>query len=292
VTKGKSKFFGPLLALIVVIFIAIISIIRPEKIQSITGSVWFFIIGVIIAIRSLSAIFTISDASRIRRRSSVIIHLGIVIGLIGVFTNERSHKNGYIFLELAGSGKNIYLTKNFKAIDELPFNIRLDSITSKSIKGFQDAPNAWINYTTDHQSVSSFLTYNHPANYQGCQLLLSNLIEPGFPHSYELLIDNDQYQLLHNQKVELPNKLILWSFAYDTDEKQIGLLINNQEHWFQIGESKQINNSVITIQSIDFAQNQGVIFLVKNLRLRPVIFIGFALMLIGLVPLIFEKRIL
>ncbi len=291
-TKNYSKIFGPLLILIAVLFIAIISIVRPEKTQIITGSVWFLVFGIIVTIRSLSVVFTVSNKSYIHKFASIIIHLGIVIGLVGVYINERSHRNGYVFLKLSSTGKNLFLTKNLKAIDELPFTIRLDSITFQSTKGFQPAPYIWVYCSSDNQSMSSYLTYNHPLNYHKCQLLLSNIIEPGFPHTYELTVGNEQYKLLHNQKLRLPDKTYLSSFAYDADENQIGLIINNQEQWFQVGETKQVANNILTITSIDFAQNQGVIFFVKDMKLRLIIFTGFGVMLLSLIPFIFTRRVL
>lgn len=289
--KKISQSFGPLLVLIIVAVIAITSLVSQEKTQLITNSIWFLVFGIIITIRSIAAaISSLRSESNIKRTTSIIIHLGIVIGLIGVGLNQRSRNNGYVFLEFSKGGKNYYLNKNLKTIEELSRTLYLDSLTNKYTKAFEPAPVAWLHYNSAKEAVSFVLTYNHPFDNHGIQFLFANVVEPGFPHSYALTVNKEEYLLMHNQYLQLPNGTIVYSYAYDTEQNRLGFMINHNEYWLQTGETKQINNYTITLESADFSKNQGVILLVKDIKQRAVIYAGFGFMLLGLFVYLFEKR--
>lgn len=225
-----------------------------------------------------------------RKYAKIVIHFGLLIGLIGVWLNQSQKTSGYLFLELAGGTKNFFLSKNFQSINEIPFSLRLDSIRTNQQKGFEPAPIVWLQISSNNQNSVQKLSYNQPFYYQGWQLLLSNLVEPGFPLDYELSSDGQTFSLLHNQHLVLPNYKKIWSYGYDSEMKRINLLIGDRSEWLGIGDTLRFDKSKIVLQSINFALHQGVILLVKDIRLRFIIFVGFGLMLVGLIPVLFTKK--
>jgi hypothetical protein len=271
--------------------VAVVSLSGTEKTDAITHSKPFLVFGIIIIIRSLGAVASsVRNKSNIKRIANIFIHLGVVLGLAGVLLNERSPHNGYVFLELEQGGKNFYLNRNLKTINELPGILQLDSITDKYTKAFSAAPVAHLHYCLEKETSAVTLSFNKPFNYLGQQLLFSNIVEPGFPHSYTIIINNEQYLLLHNQRLQLPDKKIIFSHAYDAADSRLGYFLGQNEYWLQAGQSRQIDNCSITLESVNFSRNPGVILMVKDITLRYLIYAGFGIMLLGLFIYLFDKK--
>jgi hypothetical protein len=277
---------GPILLIGLITLVAITSSISAEITLPIINSV-FFIGTIIIVIGAglLANLFSFGKKNFLTY-AQTIVHIGLAIGLIGVWLNQTRSQSGYLFLEASGSAKNYYLNKNLKTIDELPIALRIDSITDKYQKGFNPAPIAWLHYNNTQKR----LTFNHPFYFQGIQLLLANLVDPGFPHAYEITINDQPYNLLHNQKLRLANGTEIWSNAFDPESKSIGLMVMNRQEWLGLGDTLRLGSSVIVLESVDFSKHHGAILLVKDISLRFIIYLGFGLMLIGLIPMLFKKR--
>ncbi len=282
------RWIGSILLLGLIALIAITSLNSSETTQQVVNSIFF--IGIILVIVGFGLIMNLVAFQKrnLQSYSRIIVHLGLAIGLVGIWLNQAKTQSGYLFLESSGKAKNFYLNKNLKVIDELPISLKLDSISYKYQKGFNPAPIAWLQI---NNNTYKSLTYNRPFYYKNRQFLLSNMIDPGFPHNYELLLNNQPYTLLHNQRLNLPNGITIWSFAYDSEANQIGLMFNNQLEWLEIGDTLRKGNSIIIVESAHFAQHHGIILLVKEIHLRFIIFLGFGLILIGLIPNIFEKKV-
>lgn len=283
------RWLGPIFLLGLIAFVAIASLINSETTQRLVNSIFFS--GTILIIIGFGLITNLIAFQKrnLQSYSRIIVHLGLAIGFVGVWLNQTKTQNGYLFLESSGKAKNFYLNKNLKVIDELPISLKLDSISYKYQKGFNPAPNAWLQI---NRNTYKSLTYNRPFDYKNRQFLLSNMIDPGFPHNYELLVNNQPYTLLHNQRLNLSDGLTIWSYAYDSEAKQIGLMVDEQLEWLNLRDTLLKGNSIIILESTDFAQHHGVILLVKEIHLRFIIFLGFGLMLIGLIPNLFEKKVI
>jgi hypothetical protein len=284
--RNWFAWLGPILLIGLIALVAFTSLISTRITVQVVNSVYFIAIALIVVGVGLIANLFSFPKNNFIAYSRIIIHLGLAIGLTGIYLNQARKQNGYLFLEASGKAKNYYLNNNLKGIDELSIALRIDSINVKHQKGFNPAPIAWLHYN-NYQKV---LTYNHPFYYQGIQFLLTNMVDPGFPHTYEISINNQLYNLLHNQKLRLTNGTEIWSNAFDPEAKSIGLMVMNRQEWLSIGDTLKLGSSVIVLESVDFAQHQGVILLVKDISLRFIIYLGFGLILIGLIPMLFEKK--
>lgn len=284
--RNWFAWLGPIVLIGLITLVAITSSISSEITLPIVNSVFFIGTVIIVVGAGLFAnLFSLNKKSFLSY-SQTIVHIGLAIGLIGVWLNQTKNQNGYLFLEASSSAKNYYLNKNLQAIDELPIALRIDSITNQYQKGFNPAPIVWLHYNNTQKS----LTYNHPFYYQGTQFLLTNLVDPGFPHTYEISINDQTYNLLHNQKLRLNNGTEIWSNAFDPEAKSIGLMVMNRQEWLGLGDTLRLGSSVIVLESVDFARHRGAILLVKDVSRRFIIYLGFGLMLIGLIPMLFRKR--
>ena len=96
--------------------------------------------------------------------------------------------------------------------------------------------------------------------------------------------------MLHNQALEPARGTRVWSFAYDAEEQKVGLMLGGEQRWLGIGDSASVDGVVLKLTSASFAANAGAIFIVNDVRFRSVIFAGFGLMLLGLVPSLFRRR--
>lgn len=277
---------GPIVLIGLIALVAIASSISAEITLPIVNSVLFIGTIIIVICTGLFANLFSFGKKNFLTYAQTIVHIGLAIGLIGIWLNQTRNQNGYLFLEASGSAKNYYLNKNLKTIDELPIALRIDSITSKYQKGFNPAPIVWL----DYNNTQKILTYNHPFYFQGIQFLPTNVVDPGFPHAYEITINNQSYSLLHNQKLRLANGTEIWSNAFDPEAKSIGLMVMNRQEGLSLGDTLRLGSSVIVLESVDFAQHHGAILLVKDISLRFIIYLGFGLMLIVLIPILFKKR--
>ncbi len=283
------RWLGPIFLLGLIAIVAITSVISSETTQQVVNSIFF--IGIILFIVGFGLIINLSSFQKknFQTYSRIIIHIGLAIGIIGVWLNQTKTQSGYLFLESSGKTKNFYLNKNLKVIDELPISLKLDSISYKYQKGFNPAPIAWLQI---NNNTYISLTYNRPFYYKSQQFLLNNMVNPGFPHNYELSVNNQPYTLLHNQKLKLSDGTTIWSYAYDYEAKKMGLMVDDQLEWLNLGDTLRKGNSIIILKSADFAQFHGVILLVKEIHHRYLIFLGFGLTLIGLIPNLFEKKVI
>jgi hypothetical protein len=71
---------------------------------------------------------------------------------------------------------------------------------------------------------------------------------------------------------------------------RVGLKVNDQPLWLGIGESTDVRGMRLKLQSAAFATNPGVILLVNDIRYRFVIYVGFGLMLLGLIPPLLRRE--
>jgi hypothetical protein len=276
---------GALLASALVIVAAVASLFGPEPVEKLVGSGWFLAAAAILFVSSLvSAVVAVSR----RSWSGVLQHLGMVIALVGVGIRQRTSHDGYLFLEQAAGGRNYCLSSNLRRLEELPGTFALDSLTSRATRGFQPAPVAWVMDLRD--SVSRAVTYNHPFTVGGRQLLLARLVEPGFLDEYEVTVSGGQYLALHNQMLEPVRGLSVWSFAFDAAANKVGLAVGSETVWLGVGDSLEVAGTVLKLSSATFARNAGAIFFLNDIRFRLLIFLGFGLLLLGLLPPLFIRK--
>jgi hypothetical protein len=276
---------GPSLASALVLAAAIGSLFGPEPVQKLVASPWFLAGTGVVALTSLLAGFV--AVSR-RSWSSVLQHVGLVVALIGIAVNQGSTHSGYLFLEQGAGVSNFALSRNLRGVAELPEPLGLDSLTSVSAKAFRPAPVAWVTIADGH---SRAVTYNRPLIVAGRQVLLSQVAAPGFLNEYELALDGEEFMLLHNQVAELSAGLPVWSFAYDAEARRVGLMLGNEQRWLGIGESAAVRGTSLQLLSASFAANAGVILVVNDIRCRFIIFLGFGLALLGLLPPLFRREV-
>jgi hypothetical protein len=276
---------GPLLASALVLSAAVVSLFGLGPVQRLVGSAWFLAGTGVVALASLLAAVT-----AVSRRSwpSVVQHVGLVVALTGVVVNQKTAHSGYLFLEQGAGVSNFSLSHNLRRVDELPEPLALDSLTSVSAKAFRPAPVAWVNIGDGR---SRPLTYNRPLDVAGRQILVSQTVAPGFLSEYEIALDGTEYLLLHNQLIEPSPGLRLWSFAYDADAGRVGLMLGSEQQWLGIGESAAVQGRELKLLSATFAANAGAIFVVNDARHRFIIFLGFGLALLGLLPPLFRREV-
>lgn len=273
-----------MLASALVIAAAVASLFGPGPVQRLVGSMWFLVGAGMVVITSLLA-----AAVALRRRSwpGAIQHIGLVIALAGVAVNQTTARNGCLFLEQGAGISNFCLSRDLRRVEELPEPLAMDTVGSIQSKAFRPAPVAWVSASGGR---SRPVTYNRPFTTAGRQLLLSQVVEPGFLNEYELVLDGEEYLLMHNQVIEPASGLRVWSFAYDADAHRVGLMLGDEQQWLGIGESATVRGRTLKLTSATFAANSGVIFIVNDARFRFIIFAGFGLMLLGLVPSLFRRE--
>jgi len=273
-----------LLASALVLAAAMGSLFGPEPVQKLVGSPLFLIGTGIVALGSLLA-----AAIAVSRRAwpSVIKHAGLVIALLGVAVNQRSAHSGYLFLEQGAGASNFALSRSLRRVEDLPEPLALDSLTSIGAKAFRPAPVAWV---TAAEGRSVPVTHNHPLGLAGRQVLLSQIAAPGFLHEYEIALGETEYLLLHNQVTEPSPGIHLWSFGYDAEAGRVGLMLDNEQRWLGIGESAEVRGQVLKLMSATFAANPGAILVLNDVRYRSLVFIGFGLVLLGLLPPLFRRE--
>jgi hypothetical protein len=269
--------------LALVIAAAVASLFGPEPVQRLVGSGWFLAGAGLVALASLlAAVRAILHHSW----SDAVQHIGLVVALVGVVVNQKAAHRGYLFLEQAAGGRNYCLSSNLRQIEELPGTFALDSVGQQIARGFEPAPVAWVST----ESRSRPVTYNRPRKASGRQLLILRVVGPGFLSEYELALGGEEYLLLHNQVIEPSPGLRVWSFAYDTDARRVGLMLGRKQQWLGIGDSATVQGRELKLLSASFAANPGVIFVANDVRYRFIIFIGFGLALLGLLPPLFRRE--
>ncbi len=265
---------------------AVASLFGPEPVQRLVGSSWFIAgTGTVILTGLLAAVHAI------RRRSwtGFVQHVGLVVALIGVLINQKAARNGYLFLEQGAGASNFSLSSRLRDVEELPQPLALDSLTAVRTRAFQPAPVAWV---TAGAGRSRPVTYNRPLRIAGRQVLITRVAAPGFLTEYEVMVDGSEYLLLHNQVTEPSPGLQLSSFAYNTDAGRVGLLLGREQHWLGTGESASARGHALKLLSATFARNAGAVFVMNDVRYRFIVFFGFGLVLLGLLPPLFRREAL
>ncbi len=275
---------GPLLASALVLAAAVGSLFGPEPVQKLVGSPWFLAGAGIVGLTSLLAAFV--AVSR-RSWSGVLQHVGLAVALAGVGLNQTASHSGYLFLEQGAGVSNFSLSRDLHRLDELPEPLALDSMTSVSARAFRPAPVVWV---SGSDGRSRAVTYNRPLKSAGRQVLLSQIAAPGFLYEYEIALDGEEYLLLHNQVTEPSPGLRLWSFAYDAEAGRVGLTLRSEQRWLGIGDSVEVQGANLKLLSATFAANSGAIFIVNDARFRFIVFLGFGLALLGLLPPLFRRE--
>ena len=275
-----------MLASALVIAAAVASLFGLGPVQRLVGSAWFLAAVGVVAVASLLA-----AVAAIRRRSwpGAIQHVGLVVALAGVAVNQTAARNGYLFLEQGAGASNFCLSRDLRRVEELPEPLALDSIGSVRARAFRPAPVAWVT-AKGKGEMSKGVTYNRPFTADGRQFLLSRTVEPGFLNEYELALDGEEHPLMLNQVIEPAPGLRVWSFAYNADAHRVGLMLGSEQRWLGVGDSATVQGRTVKLTSATFAADSGVIFVVNDARFRFIIFAGFGLMLLGLVPSLFRRE--
>lgn len=269
---------GPLLASALVLAAAVASLFGPAEVGRAVGSPWFLAGAALVTLASLAA--GVIAAGR-RDWPSLLLHFGLVVCMAGVAVNQTVPRGGYIFLEQAGGAANVFLDRGLRQIDDLPFAVSLDSLSGREVRGFRSSMVAWV---SAGQKPAAPVTYNQPLTLAGRQLLFSRTVEPGFLLDYELTVGDEQYLLMHNQVARPEGGPNIWSFAYDAEERRVGLMVGGVEQWLSTGQTAVLGGRSLALESASFAAGPGVILIVNDVRFRFIIFAGFALVLLGLLP--------
>jgi hypothetical protein len=284
---GLIRRGGPLLALVLIAVAAVASLFGSAEVQRVCGSVWFIGAAGLCSLGGLAAGVV---ALRGRRVLAALPHVGLVLGLAGVVLNQVAGHGGYQFLPVGTGARNYCLARNLRQIEELPFSIRLDSIGTRTSRGFRPAPVVFVSGTSDSSGFQAALTYNRTITVAGYRLMLSQVVEPGFLDEYELTIDSSEFALLHNQHVQPRPGLTVWSFGFDTEQGKVGLLVNRTQQWLTVGDSATVEGARLQLTAASFSPAMGAILIANDVRLRSVLFIGFGLVLVGLLVPLFKKE--
>ena len=274
----------PLVAAGLVLVAAAASLFGSEPVHRIVGSAWFLAGTGIVALTALCAAII---ALRSRSWPSAVQHLGILVALVGIFVNQRAAHSSYLFLQQGTGAGKVALGRDLRRVEELPQPLALDSLTTAVARAFQPAPVAWMT-AGDGRSVP--VTYSRPLRIAGRQMLLTQIAAPGFLTEYEVAAGGSEYLLLHNQVAEPWPGMRLSSFAYDAEAGRVGLLVGGEQHWLGIGESTAVNGRSVQLVAADFAPNFGALFVVNDARYRFIVFVGFGLVLLGLLPPLFRRE--
>ncbi len=155
--------------------------------------------------------------------ANLLLHVGLVSRLAGVAVNQAIPRGGYLFLEQAGGTANFYLDRDLKRIGELPFSAGLDSFSGRVARGFRPSMVAWVSATTGRRRSTARSPTTSRSRSRGRQLTFARMVEPGFLLEYELSVGKEQYLLMHNQVARPEGGPNIWSFAYDAEERRVGL---------------------------------------------------------------------
>lgn len=276
-----------MLASALVSIASVASLFGPSEVARMVGSSWFVSVTALVTLTSLTA--AIVAAGR-RDWANLLLHAGLVISLAGVAVNQAIPRGGYLFLEQAGGTANFYLDRDLKRIGELPFSAGLDSFSGRVARGFRPSMVAWVSATTGSKTINRAVTYNQPLTFGGRQLTFARMVEPGFLLQYELSVGKEQYLLMHNQVARPEGGPNIWSFAYDAEERRVGFMVGGVEQWLSTGQSAAVGGTALKLESASYAARPGVILGVNDTRFRFIIFAGFALVLLGLLPPLLNRE--
>jgi len=273
-----------LLATVLAAAAAVASLFGPEPVQRLVGSASFVVgTGLLVTASLLAAVV----AARRRTWSGALWHVGLAAALVGVFINQHAAHRSYLFLEKGAGATNSSLGRDFRHREALPEPLALDSVTTVRARAFRPAPVVWV---TAGNERSIPVTYNHPLRLAGRQVIVSQVAAPGFLTGYEVTVNGSAYKLLHNQLVDPLPGLQLSSFAYDAESGRVGLNFGHERRWLGIGESTPVRGGAVKLVSARFAADVGAVLVVNDIRYRFIVFAGFGLVLLGLLPPLFSKE--
>jgi hypothetical protein len=128
------------------------------------------------------------------------------------------------------------------------------------------------------------VTRSQPLVGKGFRLMLSQVVDPGFPRSREPGVGDDSCLLCHNRRVRLKDGTEAWTHEFDSDSARLAFAFGGRTAWLGIGDSLVAGGARLVLKPGDFSRAEGAVFTVLDTRRRPVIFAGFGLALLGLIP--------
>ncbi len=277
---------GPGLAAALTTVTAVASLAGPNQVRQISGAWWFVAAACLCGILSLAAAVLLL---RQRRLAAALLHTGLALGIAGAMLSQTLAGGGYLFLSAGGRARNFSLARNLSRLEELPFSVQLDSLGILHRRGFRPAPSAFVRACAGENGIAGVLTWNRPLTLGGRRLVLSRVVERGFLEEYELVVDETEYLLLHNQRARPRPGVQVASFGFDAAAQQVGLLVNGTRRWLAVGDSATVEGTKLMLAAASFAPAAGAVFVVNDVRFRPVLFIGFGFVLIGLLAPLFRK---
>ncbi|MEO0086047.1 MAG: hypothetical protein ABIK37_05395 [candidate division WOR-3 bacterium] len=253
----------------------------------IVGSGWFVLLAGAVVLLALVAAVNAAIRRPAGRLSIIAVHLGLAVGPAGVALNQLQTSSGYLLLEAGTGSQSFFLNRNLREVRPLPFGIALDSVTELNRRGYRPAPLAWV---SAGQSVSAPVAHSRPLQRGGFALLLLRRIEPGTPTEVELSLDGAEYLLLHNQHTRLADGRDVWSCSYDIGMRKLGLAVGDTLVWLASGDTLRLGSATIALGPVRLARQPGAAFAVRFARLRPLVFAGFGLTLLGAAGMLFRKE--
>ena len=266
---------------------AAMSIRSGETTTRIVGSGWFMsLAGGVFLLTLLAALRAV-----VRRPAGwlaiLAVHLGLAAGLAGVGLNQLDTDSGYLLLEAGAGQQDFFLDRNRREVRPLPFPVQLDSVTDVARRGFQPALQAWV---SARQTGSTPVAYNQPLRLAGFSLLLLRPVEPGTPLEVKLSLDGTDYLLVHNQHAQIADGRMVWSHGYDARTQALTLVVEDTLVELSASDSLHVRGVSIVLKSFRLTRRPGAVFALRLSRLRPLIFAGFGLMLLGTAGLLLTKE--
>lgn len=266
---------------------AFASIRGEEAAGRIAGSGWFLLLAGVVLIQALGA----AVGALVRRPAGwpwlLAAHLGLAVGLLGVGLNQLPAGSGWLLLEAGAGPQNFCLDRSRRAVRPLPFAVRLDSLTAAEWRGFRPAPVAWL---SAGPASPAPVTYSRPLQHAGLALLLLRPVGPGTPLEFSLSLDGTDYLLLHNQHARTADGRDVWSCAWDSEQRRLALAVGDSLVWLAPGDTLRIGSATIALGPVRLSRRPGAVFAVRSGRRRPLVFAGFALMLLGAAGTFFRRE--
>jgi hypothetical protein len=278
---------GPALVVSLATVAALASLSGSDTVQRAAGACWFVGAAVLAGLAALVAAAVLLGQ---RRPAAALPHIGFVLGLASVILSQNGRPGGYLFLPAQGGGRDYCLSQDRTRLIEQPLRVVLDSVGTRHRRGFRPGPVAFVRGSAGRQQLTASLAYNRTLACAGYRLALSRVVAAGFLDEYELVVDSSEFLLLHNQRIVPRPGLDVWSFDFDAEQQKVGLLVNRTRQWLSVGDSATVEGAWLKLTAASFTPTPGAIFSVADVRLRPVLFIGFALMLAGLVLVLGRKE--
>jgi hypothetical protein len=281
------RWLGPLLTLLLVAAAALASLFGPAAVERLAGSIPFIAAAGLLAV--LGAWVGIAGLIRRPQRNvaSALIHLGLALGIAGVAVNQHWSAAGYLFLESGAGPANAYLSRDFATLEILETPLALDSLAGHTARGFRPAVVAFLGTAAGSHPAG----YNRPFRVGDLEVVYQGTADPGFLREYELNVNDESYLLLHNQRVSLRDGRSLWSFAVDPAERKVGLALGSRQVWLSPDAPVTEDSTRLELVDLSLSTTTGALFVVRDSRLRPLIFAGFGLALLGLLLAALRRRV-